>query len=46
MTFAGTTEACAQLMLTSIGGYGNNTNKIASELSDVLAEDLKIPKNR
>ncbi|KAH7699029.1 macrophage migration inhibitory factor-1 [Aphelenchoides avenae] len=46
MTFAGTTEPCAQLVLTSIGGYGSNTNKIAAELSDVLEEDLKIPKNR
>lgn len=47
MTFAGTSEPCASVKLTSIGKINETTNRHnIPEITKFLKESLKIPEDR
>ena len=47
MTFAGTTDPCASVKLTSIGKVGEHENRVnAPVITEFLESTLKIPKDR
>uniref|UniRef100_A0A914E1U1 L-dopachrome isomerase n=1 Tax=Acrobeloides nanus TaxID=290746 RepID=A0A914E1U1_9BILA len=48
MTFSGTTEPCASVEVSSIGTFasGSNNQKIASEITELVHNELGIDKKR
>ncbi|CAD5206505.1 unnamed protein product [Bursaphelenchus okinawaensis] len=46
MSFGGKNAESAYLEFGSIGGFGNKTNKMAGELTNLVNSELKISKDR
>lgn len=45
MSFGGSTEPCAFVEFSSIGGF-SNTEAIAKELTDAICDQIKVSKDR